>query len=101
MSTIKLNNPITTHKGPLTEVTLTEPKARAFVTHGEPFKIKSDGGDKFEVDYMNGPMMGFLVEMTGLDEIVLGGMNARDYMALRVAAFNMIVGIAGSSPTSP
>ena len=101
-TTVTLTSPITTHDGEKTTITLKEPKARSFFSHGEPFKMRvlTDGDkDRIEIDYSHNVFAKFLTDMTGLDEGVLGNISASDYFTLRNAATNLIIGVGGSSPT--
>jgi hypothetical protein len=102
--TVTLTRPIKTHKGEISEITLSEPTARSFFNHGEPFKVKVLSDEKGEslVDFVffNDVVAKFLVDLTGLDEIVLSSLRAVDYMNLRTKAAHMIIGAAGSNPTA-
>ena len=100
--TVTLTTPINTHDGEKTSITLKEPKARSFFSHGEPFKMRvlSEGDkDRIEIDYNHSVFAKFLSDMSGLDEGLLGNITASDYFTLRNAATNLIIGVAGSSPT--
>ena len=99
-STVKLSSPLTTHSGPVTTITLKEPKARSFFEHGEPFKAKVQtddaGKDSIEFEYSHKVLAKFLSDMSGLDDMVLGNVVAGDYYALRNAATHLILGGAGT-----
>lgn len=101
--TITLSQPIKTHNGDVATITLNEPTARSFFEHGEPFKVRviSDAsGDRIDFDFFNGVLKRFLADMTGLDEIVLAGLRASDFMTLRSRAAQMIIGVTGQNPTA-
>ena len=100
--TVSLNTSIRTHDGDTSTITLKEPKAKSFFEHGEPFKMRviAEGdSDRVEFDYDHKVLSKFLRDMTGIDELILGSIAARDYFALRNAATNLIIGVAGSTPT--
>jgi hypothetical protein len=100
---VKLSRPVKTHDGETSEIKLKEPTARSFFTHGEPFKVKVTTDDKGEsqvdFDFNNAVFAKFLTDMTGLDDIVLSGLRAVDYVGLRARAAHMIIGVAGVNPT--
>lgn len=101
--TIKLSRPIKSHGGEVNEVTLKEPTARLFFSHGEAFKVKVStdeaGQSNVEFDYNNAIMSKFLADMSGLDDIVLSTLRASDYMHLRTRAAYLIVGVTGQNPS--
>jgi hypothetical protein len=101
--TVTLSRPVKAHGGEVSEITLKEPLARSFFNHGEPFKVKVTVDDKGESDvdftFFNNVIVKFLVDMTGLDDIVLSGLRAVDYVTLRTRAAHMIIGVAGANPT--
>jgi hypothetical protein len=99
---VTLNTPILTHSGETSTITLKEPTARSFFEHGEPFKMRviSEGdNDRVEFDYNHKILALFLQGMSGIDMTVLGNVTASDYFSLRNAATNLIIGVAGSTPT--
>lgn len=98
--TVSLIKPIVTHKGEVSELTLREPTAGAFVKHGQPFKVRVKDGD-FELDFFDKPTMGFLAECSGHDELVLSALSARDYMKARTALAHLVLGIVGENPIQP
>lgn len=98
--TIKLSEPLMTHKGEVSELELKEPKGRSFVAHGEPFTQHIKDGS-FSTEYHNESMMRFLADMCGVDSVLLGNMNATDYRNARDAATWLIIGIAGDYPSQP
>jgi hypothetical protein len=51
------------------------------------------------LDFNNAVFAKFLTDMTGLDDIVLSGLRAVDYVGLRARAAHMIIGVAGVNPT--
>lgn len=100
--TVTLSKPIKTHDGEIASITLKEPSARSFFSHGEPFKVRvvsDESGDRVEFDYNNAVLKHFLADMSGHDDLVLAQLRASDYTLLRQRAVNMIVGVAGSNPT--
>ena len=40
------------------------------------------------------------MDMTGIDDIILGKLSAGDYFKLRNAMTNLILGVAGKNPTT-
>jgi hypothetical protein len=103
--TFPLSRPLKTHNGEVIELKLKEPRAGAMVKYSDPFKVKpikgDDGGTEgFEFEFSNKPMMQFLAEMTGIDEIVLSSMAVSDFMRVRVDAANIILmGISDKNPS--
>jgi hypothetical protein len=99
---VKLSRPLKTHSGDVNEITLKEPTARSFFSHGEPFKVKVTTDDKGEslvdFDFFNGVISKFLTDMTGVDDVVLSSLRAVDYVNLRTRAAHMIIGVAGTDP---
>lgn len=99
--TVTLSKPLKTHSGEVTAITLKEPTARSY-DHGEPFKVRpisDDSGGGFDFDFNNVVFKKFLSDMTGYDDLVLSGLRASDYLALRWRAAQMIIGVAGANPT--
>jgi hypothetical protein len=100
--TVTLKTPINTHAGETTSIVLNEPKAKSFFENGEPFKMRviAEGDtDRVEFDYNHKILGLFLQDMSGIDTVLLGTVAASDYFLLRNAATNLIIGIAGSSPS--
>jgi hypothetical protein len=95
---VALQNELITHKGPVKELELKEPRARAFAKHGEPFKVKTVG-EFVEIDYNNDAMLNFLADMSGIDTLLLGDLTSPDYRLARDQATLLIMGIAGDRPT--
>ncbi len=95
MVSVTLTKPLTTHKGAVSTLELSEPTAKSFVTAGEPFKVRVKD-DAISIDYDNRAMMAFLADMTGVDTLLLESLSAKDYVALRTKATNVIMGLAGS-----
>ena len=99
---VTLESPIMTHDGEKSTIVLKEPKAKLFFDHGEPFKSRVTTNEKGEtnIDFdFNNPIMGkFLASMSGIDDIVLSGLSASDYLALRVKATYFIMGMIGADP---
>jgi hypothetical protein len=108
--TFKLSRPIKTHNGELTELTIQEPTARAFVNYGEPFTLKTVKGDDGEpagVSFVydnNKALMGFLVDMVveKVDDLLLQSITSSDFHRLRSLATNIILlGVQDKNFTSP
>lgn len=103
--TFKLSAPIKAHSGEITELKLKEPRAGVLVKYNDPFEVKAIRGEDgetegFEFKFSNKPMMQFLSEMTGLDDIVLSGMSVSDFMRVRVVAANIVLtGISDKNPS--
>ena len=101
--TVTLSQPLKTHGGDVTSITLKEPTAKSFFDHGEPFKarvISDDAGDRIDFEFFNSVFKKFLSDMTGLDDLVLSALRAADFLALRSRAAQMIIGMAGTNPTA-
>jgi hypothetical protein len=101
--TVTLSQPLKTHGGDVTSLTLKEPTAKSFFDHGEPFKVRvisDDAGDRIDFEFFNGVFKKFLCDMTGLDDLILSGLRASDFMALRSRAAQMIIGVTGQNPTA-
>lgn len=106
--TVTLSKPLKTHRGEVSALTLKEPTARLFLEYGEPFKsrvVKDENGEQsVEFDYNNKTLGKFLVDMIDeqVDDIILGGIVAADFYALRNRATQLILGIVGDkNPTQP
>jgi hypothetical protein len=109
--TFKLSRPIKTHSGELSELTLQEPTARAFVTYGEPFTlkpVKGEDGEPSGVQFVydnNKAFMGFLVDMVaekGVDDLLLQAISASDFHRLRsLASMIMLAGVQDKNFTGP
>lgn len=109
--TFKLSRPLKTHNGELTELTIQEPTARAFVTYGEPFTlkpVKGEDGEPAGVSFIydnNKAFLGFLVDMVaekGVDDLLLQALSASDFHRLRSLATNIILlGVQAENFTSP
>ena len=103
--TFKLSRPLKTHNGDTHELKLKEPRAGALVKYSDPFKvkpIKDESGETegFEFEFYNKPMMQFLSEMTGFDDIVLSGLSTSDFMRVRIVAANIVLmGISAKDPS--
>ena len=101
--TITLSEPLKTHDGDVTTIKVNEPRARSFFDHGEPFKMRvvTDGEkEHVEFDYSQAVLKKFFMDMTGIDDIILGKLSAGDYFKLRNAMTNLILGVAGKNPTT-
>lgn len=109
--TFTLSRPIKTHSGELTELTIQEPTARAFVIYGDPFTlkpVKGDDGESAGVQFVydnNKAFMGFLVDMVaekGVDDLLLQGLSASDFHRLRsLASMIILTGVQDKNFTSP
>ncbi|MCW2284907.1 phage tail assembly protein [Rhodoblastus acidophilus] len=101
VATVNLSRPLMTHKGQVTSLELREPLAGSFFDHAEPFKIRVKDG-RVDFDYDNAAMMRFLADMCGHDVTVLRGLAARDYMTVRTAVTDIILGLTGTeeNPTN-
>jgi Phage tail assembly chaperone proteins, E, or 41 or 14 len=103
--TFTLSAPLKTHSGEITELKLKEPRAGALVKYNDPFKVKPIKGEDgetsgFEFEFSNKPMMQFLAEMTGIDEIILSKLSVSDFMRVRVVAANIVLmGINDKNPS--
>ena len=103
--TVTLSSPIKTHDGEITELKLKEPRAGTLVKYNDPFKVtpvKGEDGEieRFEYVFFNKPMMQFLTDMSGLDEIVLSTMSAADFIRVRFDAANIVLsGISHKNPS--
>ncbi|MCA1401932.1 phage tail assembly protein [Bradyrhizobium sp. BRP56] len=96
--TVKLSQPLKTHDGMVTELKLKPPKARLVVKYGDPFTIRpvknaKGESESFEYVYDNASMMQFAADMTGVDDIILGDLTVSDFMKLRGAITNVIMGL--------
>jgi hypothetical protein len=96
--TLKLSQPLKTHDGVVDELKLKAPKARLIVKHGDPFTIrpiKNAKGENegYEYLYDNDSMMKFASDMSGVDELILSDLTVSDFMKLRGAITNIIMGL--------
>jgi hypothetical protein len=91
--TITLGAVLETHRGPIKELVLNEPKARTF-RKGEPFKIRSGG----EIEWNNDIVLAFLQDMTGHDSIVLDDLSAADFLKARNGLLELLVEEVGADP---
>ena len=98
--TFKLSRPLKTHNGDLTELTIQEPTARAFVNYGEPFALKTvkgEDGEAVGVQFVydnNKAFMGFLADMVtekGVDDLLLQAISSSDFYRLRSLATTIIL----------
>jgi len=98
---VPLSEPLQTHKGELSELTLKAPRARLFMQNGEPFVTDVDfEAGKVKHTYDNKIMAKFLADMSGHDEITLGGPATPDFYLLRSEATQLILGLAGRDFTA-
>ena len=103
--TFKLSSPLKTHDGEITEIKLKEPRASSLVKYNDPFKvkpIKDESGETegFEFEFNNKPMMLFLSDMTGIDDILLSNLSVSDFMRVRLVAANIVLmGISDKNPS--
>lgn len=96
--TVKLSQPLKTHDGTVTELKLKPPMARLIVKYGDPFTIRPVKNAKGETEsheyvFDNDSMMKFASDMTGVDDIILGGISVPDFLKLRGAITNVILGL--------
>lgn len=96
INSITLVKPITTHKGVVSELTLNDPTAGLFIRYGSPFTIKGNEADA-EIVFNDKIFAKFASEMTGVDEIILGTMHAKDWINLRNAIMVTINSYTGDS----
>ena len=98
--TIRLSKPIEGPKGPIREIVLKEPSAELVLKRGFPWKqighMAEDGGrvESFEMEFIPSRMADFISHMSGIDQITLGEMRARDMVACFNAVFGMLQGSA-------
>jgi hypothetical protein len=103
--TFKLSSPLKTHDGEITEIKLKEPRASSMVKYNDPFKVKpvkdaNGETEGFEFEFNNKPMMQFLSDMTGVDDILLSSLSASDFMRVRLVAANIVLmGISDKNPS--
>ena len=77
--TIKLRSPLVSHGGPITSITVREPKARDMAQMKvSPSTYYVDG--KFQINH--DVMLGYLVLMTGQDRMTLEDLGSADFNAL-------------------
>ncbi|MGJ0512277.1 hypothetical protein [Methylocystis sp.] len=91
--TISLSAVLDTHKGPLKELVLNEPKARTF-KKGEPFNIRAGG----EIEWNNEIVLAFLQDMSGHDALVLDDLSAADFLKARNGLLELLVAEIGGDP---
>lgn len=85
--------PLQTHDGLITKVKLKMPKAKAFITYGQPYTLIREGGlDAPRVEWKFYPkiMFKFAAEMTGIDENLLEGIQGNDVEPLYWAIVEML-----------
>ncbi|PWB89860.1 hypothetical protein C5688_13555 [Methylocystis sp. MitZ-2018] len=97
--TVPLSRELQTHKGPIKEIVLNEPTLRTFRQYGEPWKLTSNK-DGHSTEFDNAALTGFLVDMSGHDVVVLETMPARDWISVRQAMVELLMGVAGDRPTA-
>ena len=81
----KLSERLTTHKGSITELTLNMPRARLFSRFGMPFTSVREGDvDNPRIDFRFMPriMFQFISDMSGVEEVTLEAIDARDVLPL-------------------
>jgi len=96
---VPLSKPLLTHKGNVNELELNEPSAGSFFDHGEPFKMKVTGKTLDDLEYNNKAMLGFLADMSGIDQLLLKSLTGGDYILARNSAVLLIMGVVGENPT--
>ena len=91
-----LTTPLKTHDGELHELKLKYPKARTFIRVGVPFvnvvERTDDGATRTSLNFDAKKMMAFIADMSGVDDIVLGGMEGEDVMPLFYTLTAMLSG---------
>ncbi len=98
--TITLSKPLDSHQGALRTLTIKEPTARQFVSHGEPFKIslRADGSPDIEIN--NKAMFAFISDLSGVDEIALEELSGSDFNKARQAVISLVLGTTGAENPS-
>lgn len=101
--TIELSKSLTTHKGEIKSITLREPSAKQFFTHGEAFKVRAinmpDGSQNLEFDYNMQTLRKWLLDLCdGVNEIELDDLSPTDLYSLRNAITDMVLGTVGDRP---
>jgi hypothetical protein len=97
---LNLSKPLITHKGEVTQLEFKEPTAGAYVNYGDPFKIPASGLPA-DITYNDKAVIGFLSEMTGIDQIILRGLPAGDYMTARIKMVDVIIKSVGGGTENP
>ena len=96
--TFPLSEPLKTHDGEVSELTLKPPRARSFLKHDIPFKLiqKEDAEGNESTEHVFNPkaMMGFAEDMSGLDSLILQSLHGYDTYRL----FYTIAGYIGNPP---
>ncbi|WP_439368504.1 phage tail assembly protein [Bradyrhizobium sp. DASA03120] len=101
--TFALSQPLKTHNGDVSELTLKEPKAGLLVKYNDPFQIKpSKDSDGFEYVFDNKSIMQFAAAMTGVDDLILSDLSVSDFMRLRNKIAEIIVQVVPDrNPSAP
>jgi hypothetical protein len=85
-----LRKPIKTHGGEISELTLKAPSAGTFVRSGMPFTAINSADGSYYIRVEPEVMIKFISDMSGLDEIVLSGIDGRDAMPLFWSVVNFL-----------
>lgn len=100
-TTYQLSRPIVTHTGTIAELPLKYPTAKSYIDYGMPYTQVTEGeADNTRIEFKFNPkiMFKFISDMSGLDDITLSGIDARDVVGL----FWHVVGMLNNKipPTS-
>ena len=96
-TTVALKQPLTTHAGTVTALAIREPVARDFIKIGKlPFRVKG-AGDNAETEMDFALAAKWLSELSGIDEIILGGLARGDFLAA-IRAVNDVLVTDGADP---
>lgn len=102
--TFTLSTPLTTHSGPIKELNLKYPTARAFMRYGVPYASVIERGEdsvKEEFRFHAKQMFQFVSDMTGIDDLTLGNVAAQDVMPLFYTVLGMLNGGAEATSGEP
>jgi len=93
--TLALSRPLRTHKGEVRTLVIREPTAADYIEIGRvPFDVRGENEDRrAQIDHKCAGE--WVARLTDLDEIVIGGMASRDWLAMvgRINAILMNAGI--------
>ena len=92
---VKLSEPLETFDGPVTELTLKEPKAGLILKYGQPYRTiieqsETSDGQRFEIQYVPQKMLMYIEAMSGIDATTLEDLPASDMNALFTAVLSML-----------
>ncbi|MEY9184553.1 phage tail assembly protein [Bradyrhizobium sp. USDA 313] len=101
-TTFQLSQPLKTHNGEVSELTLKEPKAGLLVKYNDPFQIKPTSEGGFEYVFDNKSIMQFAAAMSGVDDLILSDLSVSDFMRLRNKIAEIIVQVVPDrNPSAP